>query len=570
MNNCSEKTKKYNSIFKDNIYLFDCCMELIDLSRTQKFSKISEKAPALNDKIFLLINFYIDNPAFFGQDTSAINKDFLTDMLSSINNAYVSKDYILLADLYELQVVPQIKEIQSILIDFINIYSSTEYLDKNLALLKIHNITLFKMISNHVYDSQKYLLNYSDTGLISLSIHLNATEHYLTTLQNPQYDGKILAEHYFEENRFCYTIYGFGMGYHLTEMSKKYVGATINIFESDLSVLSVAFRYTDLSTLLENENVHIHYDPDFSKLSEVLNKISLNNNTSRFLMHYPSIGNIKLPSIKNWMEDIFTKDYTSQNAFPKLIRNFKSNILHYDASVDTLKESFCNKTMFLIAGGPSLDKNIHLLRNIPREHCIILAVGTVIKKLLNLNIQPDYFIISDPTPGVYQQIAGIEECIIPMLYLSTALKDVALNYKGKKYIIFQNEFDASEEYATKMGFSLYNTGGSVSTTALDVGIQLGCEKIIFLGLDLAYTDDYAHASDTSSHKADKREYTRQVKSPDGKILNASSAFVWYREWIEHRIRTKSKIEFIDATEGGAYIEGTTVMTLLNAIKQGLH
>lgn len=555
----------HNTLFISNMKLLTNIDDFISLCRTQQYNKVINAAPGLLCDIDATTNLLIQNQKYFNQQYDIINNEFLQTMLSEIKSSFELQDYVLLADLCEVQVMPLIKDFQTILIPDIDIYSTDTYLIQNLELLELTNKPLAMLIKNHKYDQQIYKLEYSDIGAISLSIINNSTPYNISTMQNPFEDGKMLAQTYYEANKNHYVIYGFGMGYHLIEMSKLYKDSTLDIYESDLSILKIAFKYTDLTELLESRRISIHYDSHFTKLSMQLKNINQEKKQSCFIVHYPSIHNIKLLTIKTWMEDLFAKYNKLRNEQPKLASNFKSNIHHHDDTVDNLKDMFKQKILFIVAAGPSLDKNVHLLKKVPREKCIILAVGTIFKKLLNLNIIPDYFIVSDPNTSVYRQIDGIEDIKVPMLLLSTALSRFGTNYKGKKYIICQNEFDLAEDFAAKMGYSLYNTGGSVSTVALDIGVQLGCKKIIFLGLDLGYTNGYAHSTDSSMRVIGNTDYMQQVKAVDGGMVSATKSFIWYREWIENRIKETANVEFIDATEGGAYIEGTTVMTLLEVL-----
>jgi hypothetical protein len=96
---------------------------------------------------------------------------------------------------------------------------------------------------------------------------------------------------------------------------------------------------------------------------------------------------------------------------------------------------------------------------------------------------------------------------------------------------------------------------------LDIGISFACKRIIFLGLDLAFTDNYIHAAETSRRDLTSTEDLRQVPDIHGNKIFTSKSLDIYRQWIENRIRNEKGIEFIDATEGGARIEGMKLMKL---------
>ncbi len=112
---------------------------------------------------------------------------------------------------------------------------------------------------------------------------------------------------------------------------------------------------------------------------------------------------------------------------------------------------------------------------------------------------------------------------------------------------------------------LFNTGGSVSTTALDIGIKFGCKRIIFIGLDLAYTNNQGHALDTPTAEMMDTTELRKVLDINGRLVGTGKSLDIYRKWIEKRIKGIDNIEFIDATEGGALIEGMRVCKLVDVI-----
>lgn len=167
---------------------------------------------------------------------------------------------------------------------------------------------------------------------------------------------------------------------------------------------------------------------------------------------------------------------------------------------------------------------------------------------------------------VIYQVTGLEDNPAKMILLSTVYKGFANIYKNTKYITFQKDFDLAEEYCKEKGYHLYQTGGSVSTTALDIGITLGVKRIIFLGLDLAFTNNYVHAEGTLSRELSGTDNLRQVKDINGELIYTSKSLDYYRRWIEKRIKSMKGVEIIDATEGGAMIDGMSVKKLSEVIK----
>ena len=97
--------------------------------------------------------------------------------------------------------------------------------------------------------------------------------------------------------------------------------------------------------------------------------------------------------------------------------------------------------------------------------------------------------------------------------------------------------------------------GSVATLCTSVAQYMGCNPIAFIGQDLAYTDYKAHAQDFKSFKVDKEkvEYTRGYY---GGEVPTDTPLLVFLKWFESFIReTKEQTQYINCTEGGAYIDG---------------
>lgn len=351
-------------------------------------------------------------------------------------------------------------------------------------------------------------------------------------------------------------IWGLGLGYHIKEMFRLDDGIRIQVFENDLDVIYHCLMVVDLSNLIANKRFSLIYDPDFKKIIPALDNI-----TENLIIHSPSLRHIRDTRIREQMEMFFIRDSGKRNAAILFGNNSRENFKHYNGYIDELKPEFEGKDVIIVAAGPSLDKNVELLKN-KKPGIIILAVETVFRKLLKLGIDVDYMIVTDANSRIYSHLAGLEEEQIPMLYLATAYKGYSMNYCGKKYLICQNGYDRAQELAKQKGWHLYETGGSVSTTALDVCIYLGCKSIAFIGLDLAYTDNLAHATDTSRRAVSETEEMKQVPAIGGGMVPVSRLFTIYNRWISSRVKKADvTMPVIDATEGGAIVPGLTVMAL---------
>ena len=552
-------------IFKTNIQLLNQAEKAVYYFRIQNYDAALRHTTGILINMEATLDLLVDNTEYFNKNESVLNILVLTDIIRELLDAQEDKDYILLADLYDLKVIPLFYKLQVIIL------ADGETLqDNNYAMnLDIINGTdpqlaglLETLPGQQEILEQGYFIEPTSSGLMTLAVSVNNKKQYLHSNHNPSFEAFQLVDSWHRCGKNEYIVYGLGLGYHIMELGKIEDSVSIEIFESDLNIIKIACIYGDLSFLSANPRITLCFDSDFTKLSQRISNIE--NNTG-FFLHYPSLRNISVDTIRERLENYFIQNSAVINQRYILNANFESNVCHFDLPVDVLGDKFAGKDLFIVAAGPSLDHNFMQLNNL-KENSIILATGTVFRKLMVAGITPDYVIITDPNARVYGQVAGLENSDVPMLCLSTAYHGFTKWYKGRKYLVCQQGYPKAEEYAKEKDLHLFSTGGSVSTTALDIGITYDCRRIIFLGLDLAYTDSFAHATETSQRNAIEFQDMRQVEDIHGNMIPTSRTLDMYKEWIEKRIKGIDNIEFIDATEGGARIKGMRVAKLADVIR----
>lgn len=229
----------------------------------------------------------------------------------------------------------------------------------------------------------------------------------------------------------------------------------------------------------------------------------------------------------------------------------------------------------VVSAGPSLNKNIMDLKKAVGKACII-ATDTAMKPLLNAGIVPHFFVIVDGLkPALLFEHKELSK--VPMVTMTGVAADPMKLHKGKKFFyVSGSEFEAKMllDLSEKEGRdrTLFNlpTGGSVATSAYSLGIFMGSHTVILVGQDLAMTGNKTHADGTFQDKmdtidAESDEYF-EVESVDGGKVLTRSDLKLYLDWFEKSIKEWGH-PTIDATEGGALIHGSKVMTLKKAIQK---
>lgn len=562
-------TREIENIFNKNIDLLNYSCKTVLYFRLQNFKRGMTYAIKTIDGMVSIIECLHKNQSYFNQNTILTDSDSINHMLYELLNAQEKSDYILLADLFEMQLNPYLVSLQEVIISKEDISLEDEQYNYNVELITKKDValgTLLKKLNSPMERIKEgYWIEYTSSGLKTLALQDQTGKYYLHSNGLVQKEATLLARDWFSDEISDYIIYGLGLAYHIKELLELDDSIKITVIESDINVIQLACAFSNIKDILQSDQVKLYYDPLFKQLTSSIQTI---NENKKFVIHYSSLRNIKDTGTRERLEDYFISYSSINNQLHNLNNNFKNNILQGDECVDSLQDIFFEKDLYIIAAGPSLDKNFMELKEVKERNpnAIVLATGTVFKKLIENGIQPDYIIIIDANPEVLNQIENFETGEIPLLYLSTVYHKVPRIYSGKKYIIFQEGYQKAEEYAKKKSYHLYQTGGSVSTTALELGIQFRCRRIIFLGLDLAYSNNMDHASGTSSVNQIKSANLRKVTDINGNRVYTVKSLDIYRRWIERRIQGLKHIDFIDATEGGVQKFGMKIMKLSECIK----
>jgi hypothetical protein len=98
---------------------------------------------------------------------------------------------------------------------------------------------------------------------------------------------------------------------------------------------------------------------------------------------------------------------------------------------------------------------------------------------------------------------------------------------------------------------------------------MSCSPIILIGQDLAYTNGKFHSDETHIKEVEGENDTStsdgtMVEDIYGNMVPSRQEYILYKNWIEAMIG-HHKINLVDATEGGAKIVGSKIMTLQEAI-----
>lgn len=447
-------------------------------------------------------------------------------------------------------------------------------LENNLELLKKRYPDIYNEIRDIHVDSNMYQIVENSEGQKTLKVaqnlHGENKSFFLHSKYHPDIEAGRFAKEQYKPEFLTHILYGFGLGYHVEKMAELLEsGGKLYVIENNLMVFRSALENMDLGSILGNPNIYLIISKDVIYISKRVKQL-INENVEKvsFITHPASLKAIPEVNeyfkfvMENWnLKKSLTDDYDNS-----LNRNSSKNLKLNSPNVGMFFDEFKDIPIVIVSTGPSLDRNIDLLHEV-KDRALVISAGSALRPLLKRNIEPDLFAIIDPQKETYNQIKGYENIDIPLIYLATAASYTVSRYLGPKLIACYGKYNKEENNGPRY---MVDSGGSVATTILDIAIKMGGDPIILVGQDLAYVNGKNHAqhgTHTSIHSPELKNM-RRVKGQNGEVLYTSLGLLSYKYWIENRIQKEQRV-FINATEGGAYIEGMKHIKLKDVISDYL-
>lgn len=293
-------TENIRNIFDTNIQLLGVMDKAVYYFREQQYEKALQYVVDSVDQINTVLESIIKDREYF----NLVDTESMFMMLTGILTAQKSKDFVLLTDLLELQLISFLIGVQELIISKEEITFNEEHYKENITLLLECGVDFSDQLKEPINTTQLlengYRIEFTSCGQMTLAAENNGSKFYFHTNNKIQSEAFLLARHWLLQNKKRYIIYGLGMGYHINELILLAQDAELEIYEGDQSVVQLACAFTDIRSLLQNERVKLIYDPELLKLK---NRISEIRPEEEFVVHYPSYKNIRSLEGKKLIDD---------------------------------------------------------------------------------------------------------------------------------------------------------------------------------------------------------------------------------------------------------------------------
>lgn len=381
-------------------------------------------------------------------------------------------------------------------------------------------------------------------------------------------------------------VYGIGLGYFY-DAAKKWLredpSRYLIFIEDDPDVLFYFFETVRASELLHDKQVRLHY---FDKLD--FNEKLLLSLASTFCLKEFEISTLPsyeeiFPGITSYLKGRICFWSELQRGFAAeslsfgndFFLNFYQNLLHLPDSyvANSLFGKFKGIPAIICGAGPSLDKNLDLLTTLG-DRALIFSGGTAMNAVNGKGFLPHFGLGIDPNKTQMTRLLSNKAFTVPYFYRSRMYHEAfRLIHGDPLYVNGSPGYNINEFFDSELGLEgkVIEEGMNVINFNLSLAHALGCDPIILVGVDLAYSNDHSYASGVTPHPSHTKRHDFRTKSFNDELLIKNdihgkpvhTLWKWIGEsmWFSWFASQNPNMFLVNATEGGIGFDGVPNMTL---------
>ncbi|WP_337103594.1 motility associated factor glycosyltransferase family protein [Paenibacillus sp. YIM B09110] len=501
---------------------------------------------------------------------TAVNE--IKDKFYAMNTAMDQDNYIEASDCISFELIPVFHRLTLELgQDDLQRGNRFEF---NANYLQSHKPYIYEGLDGLTKDIRKYQTVTSKSGLPNLYVEQDGqAPFFLNSRYNPEHEverwsNKLTVTSHDVTSAF---FFGFGLGYHVQHYMELYPNHKIYIYEPDIQIFLAAMEVVDFQSLFENNSIASFVVGNDRKQRE-----AMFYHFARYMKGEPQL--FALPMYDRIAQDdlhLFFKEavsaVTNFNSSIKMtemfgaewVRNSLYNLsatLH-SPSLAGLKSKFDGKTAVIIGAGPSLELDVEWLLKL-KKHAILIAAGSAVQSLLHYGITPHLIVSIDGGESNYNVFKNINIEGIPLVYAPMInYQIIDRNPRNLVHVFLDNDCTMDHFLDAKQEEPRFLSTYSVTGTAIQAAIYMGCNTIIFTGQDLSYPDNTMYAAGTR-HKTDE-EMKEVVNSAELFVDNVhggknrvSPGMEQTLANIEDLLERFPHIRFVNSSSKGAKIKHT--------------
>lgn len=376
-------------------------------------------------------------------------------------------------------------------------------------------------------------------------------------------------------------VYGIGLGYYydaVKEWLKGDLERLLVFLEKDPGVLHHLFQTEKGEEILNDNQVLVYWyggvsegrDPLLERLAAmyVFSEFQVTALNSYAEKDPQAVANID-KTLAFFRHGNLGAATESLNFGKGFFLNFYSNMLYLPESYlgNGLKDRFKGVPAIVCGAGPSLGKNLDVLATL-KDKALILAGGTSMNGLNTAGLLPHFGVGIDPNWHHYLRLITNTAYEVPFLYRSRMFHPAFRAIHGDKvYVCGSVPYEITKVFEEKFGIKeeAITEGFNVINFSVEIAKMLGCNPIILVGVDLAYTDDKSYIDNLVSHPLHDRKKDFRTKEVTDELVVRTDVngqpvhtlWKWVNEsfWYTNFVQTNPQMALINSTEGGLGFPG---------------
>jgi len=339
-------------------------------------------------------------------------------------------------------------------------------------------------------------------------ITLSGETKPLHSMIDPKREAQRLVSTITEDTGFV-VFFGIGGGF-APNAALEHTKAQVIVIDFNKDGIEELFSNIDYSLLRANDRFKFLIDPSKEDLITLIlenykpalhggiKTIPLRTRTEQDREKFELAAVILQEAIDTVSSDYSVQAHFGKRWFSNIIRNVKASDKHGSSLLEDYKSGNITDTA-IAAAGPSLDSQIHKLKEFKSNNGFIISTDTALGALLHNNITPDAVLSIDCQHiSLYHFMCGniLKNRDIPLI-MDIASPPLLANF-SKNYAFFSSGHPLAlylRKYWRPLSL-LDTSGGNVTYACLSLAENIGSKRITLFGADFSYVGCRSYARGT--------------------------------------------------------------------------
>ncbi|MCB1067819.1 MAG: motility associated factor glycosyltransferase family protein [Simkania sp.] len=379
-------------------------------------------------------------------------------------------------------------------------------------------------------------------------------------------------------------IYGMGLGHYATPLLDwlaQDVKRDLVFLEHDIEVLRIFLETKQAEALIKHPQIHFRFllEPKNWKsfFEERANEFPYEKAEFIALESYQKMHPRRIASMRLHLMRRTTVHHAihmDEMFYHVLSKNVLANFSRIDQAfyANKMGGAFKGIPAIICGAGPSLQDELEHLRKL-EDQALIFAGGSAITGLSQAGILPHFGVAIDPN---FEEVHRFRKSLafeVPLLYTNRLHPEVFDTFNGPHgYIHAMTGGPLELWWEKEIGIEpLPLQGGfdiealSVTTTCLEIATTMGCDPIILVGVDLAFTGNSLYAAGiVNESKVSLKDRDQDMRAPErllkrkdrqGKPIHTLVKWVMESEAIGNFAKKNPQTSYLNCTSGGIGFPG---------------